>query len=49
MSADLSLSLGCKDALYLDGVVSWMRFGDDLKIPTGGFGSLIAVVEHAGE
>jgi len=49
MSADLFLSLGCKDALYLDGVVSRMRYWDDLKKPTGGFGSVIVVVEDAGE
>lgn len=43
--ADLFSSLGCKDALFLDGNISRMSFGDDLKKPTGGFGSLIAVVE----
>lgn len=45
--ADLFISLGCKDALFLDGYISQMRYGDDLKKPTGGFGSLIAVVEDA--
>lgn len=45
--AELFLSLGCKDALFLDGNISQMRFGDDLKKPTGGFGSLIAVVQDA--
>ena len=43
--ADLFLSLGCKDALFLDGDISRMIYGDDLKKPTAGFGSLIAVVE----
>ncbi len=32
---------------YLDGVISQMRSGDGLKKPTGGFGSVIAVVEDA--
>lgn len=45
--ADLFLSLGCKDALILDGNISQMRYGDDLKKPTGDFGSVIAVVEEA--
>ena len=45
--ADLFLSLGCKDALFLDGDISRMIYWDDLKIPTGGFGSVIAVVEDA--
>lgn len=45
--ADLFLSLGCKDALFLDGDISRMIYGDDLKKPTGGFGSVIAVVQDA--
>lgn len=45
--ADLFLSLGCKDALFLDGNISRMIYGDDLKKPTSGFGSVIAVVEDA--
>lgn len=47
--ADLFISLGCKDALFLDGDISQMRYGDDMKKPTGGFGSLIAVVEGVEE
>jgi uncharacterized protein YigE (DUF2233 family) len=45
--ADLFLSLGCKDALFLDGDISRMIYGDVLKKPTGGFGSVIVVVEDA--
>ena len=43
--ADLFISLGCKDALYLDGVISQMRSGNDLNKASSRFGSVIAVVE----
>lgn len=43
--ADLFLSFGCKDALYLDGVISQMRFGEKLEKVSNRFGSVIAVVE----
>jgi uncharacterized protein YigE (DUF2233 family) len=43
--ADLFLSLGCKDALYLDGSISQMRSGDTLGKPSNQFASVIAVVE----
>ena len=44
--ADLFLSLGCKDALFLDGDISQMRSGKDLGKASNRFGSVIAVVEE---
>ncbi|QTN32765.1 phosphodiester glycosidase family protein [Akkermansiaceae bacterium] len=44
--ADLFLSLGCKDALFLDGDISQMRFGENLGKGSNQFGSVIAVVEE---
>lgn len=43
--ADLFRSLGCTDALFLDGDISQMRFGENLGKPSNLFGSVIAVVE----
>ena len=43
--ADLFLSLGCKDALFLDGVISQMRSGEMLGKESKQFGSVVAVVE----
>lgn len=37
--------LGCDDALFLDGDLSQMRLGADLKRPSNAFGSIIAVFE----
>lgn len=44
--ADLFLSLGCKDALFLDGVISQMKSGEALDKVSNRFGSVIAVVEE---
>lgn len=44
--ASLFLTLGCKDALFLDGVISQMRSGTELSKPSNQFGSLIAVVSR---
>lgn len=43
--AELFRSLGCEDALFLDGDISQMRSGDELGRRSNSFGSLIAVVE----
>lgn len=43
--ADLFLSLGCKDALFLDGDISQMRSGETLGKASNPFGSIIAVVK----
>ncbi|MBK1884435.1 phosphodiester glycosidase family protein [Luteolibacter pohnpeiensis] len=43
--ADLFRSLGCENALFLDGVISQMKQADDLQKSTDLFGSIIAVVE----
>jgi len=43
--AQLFRSLGCEDALFLDGDISQMRWGDDIAKPGNRFGSFIAVVE----
>jgi uncharacterized protein YigE (DUF2233 family) len=43
--ADLFRSLGCKDALFLDGDISQMRFGETLGKASNQFGSVVAVVE----
>jgi len=39
-------SMGCEDALFLDGDISQMHSGNDLKKPSNQFGSMIAVI-HA--
>jgi uncharacterized protein YigE (DUF2233 family) len=41
--AQLFLSLGCEDALFLDGVISQMRSGADLTTSSNNFGSIIVV------
>lgn len=38
-------SLGCEDALFLDGDISQMRWGEALRKPGNRFASMIAVVE----
>jgi len=43
--ADLFLSLGCKDALFLDGDISQMRSGKAMGKRSNRFGSVIAVVK----
>ena len=43
--ATLFATLGCDDALFLDGDISQMRHGDTLAKYSGNFGSFIAVVE----
>lgn len=43
--AQLFRTLGCEDALFLDGDLSQMRTGDEMKKPSNLFGSIIAVVE----
>ena len=43
--ADLFRSLDCDDALFLDGTISQMRFGDQLGRRSNQFGSIIAVVK----
>ncbi|MBK1825408.1 phosphodiester glycosidase family protein [Haloferula rosea] len=45
--AGLFRQLGCDDALFLDGDISQMRWGDGLKKPGNRFGSFIAVVGEA--
>ena len=45
--ADLFRSLGCDDALFLDGDISQMRFGESLGRASNRFASVIAVVEEA--
>jgi uncharacterized protein YigE (DUF2233 family) len=48
--ATLFATLGCQDALFLDGDISQMRHGDGLTKQSGPFGSFIAVVrEKPGE
>ncbi len=42
--ADLFRSLGCKNALFLDGDISQMRFGKRVEERSNRFGSVIAVV-----
>ena len=44
--ADLFRSLGCENALFLDGDISQMRFGENLGKQSNQFGSVIAVVEE---
>jgi len=43
--ASLFKSLGCTDALFLDGDLSQMKSGDDMAKASNRFGSMIAVVE----
>ncbi len=43
--ADMFRSLGCADALFLDGDISQMRFGENLGKRSNRFGSVVAVVE----
>ena len=43
--AQLFKSLGCDDALYLDGTISQMRSGADMEKQSGDFGSIFAVVK----
>lgn len=42
--AELFRTLGCDDALFLDGDLSQMRSGEDLDKPSNRFGSIIAVL-----
>jgi uncharacterized protein YigE (DUF2233 family) len=44
--ATLFASLGCADALFLDGDISQMRSGEALTKESGPFGSFIAVVKE---
>ncbi len=41
--------LGCEDALFLDGDLSQMRWGEDLQRRSNPFGSIIAVVRKGGD
>jgi len=43
--AQLFRSLGCEDALFLDGDLSQMRSGADISKPSNNFGSIIAVIK----
>lgn len=43
--AVLFRTLGCEDALFLDGDLSQMRSGEDMKKESNQFGSIIAVME----
>jgi len=43
--ARLFRSLGCEDALFLDGDLSQMRSGKDITKPSNNFGSIIAVIK----
>ncbi|MEK7949996.1 phosphodiester glycosidase family protein [Luteolibacter soli] len=47
--AMLFASLGCSDALFLDGDISQMRSGEALTKESGPFGSFIAVVKDKDE
>lgn len=42
--ADLFRSLGCADALFLDGAISQMKFGGSLRKQSNEFASVISVV-----
>ncbi len=44
--AELFRSLGCADALFLDGDISQMRFGAEMGKESNRFASVIAVVEE---
>ena len=41
--ARLFLSLGCGDAIFLDGIISQMRSGADITKPSNSFGTIIAI------
>jgi uncharacterized protein YigE (DUF2233 family) len=43
--AALFRTLGCEDALFLDGVISQMRSGEDINKPNNQLGSIIAIME----
>ncbi len=43
--AQLFRTLGCEDALFLDGDLSQMRWGKDVTKPSNRFGSIIAVTK----
>ncbi len=43
--AELFRTLGCRNALFLDGDISQMRVGEAMGKPSNRFGSVIAVVE----
>lgn len=43
--ARLFQSLGCDDALFLDGDISQMRSGTELTRPSNQFGSIIAIIK----
>ncbi len=43
--AQLFKSLGCEDALFLDGDISQMRSGEDMEKQSNSFGSIFAVVK----
>lgn len=43
--AQLFKSLGCDDALYLDGTISQMRSGADMEKQSNSFGSIFAIVK----
>jgi uncharacterized protein YigE (DUF2233 family) len=43
--SELFRDLGCEDALFLDGDISQMKFGDKVGEKSNRFGSVIAVVE----
>ena len=47
--AELFRDLGCDDALFLDGDISQMRFGDDASRFSNDFGSFIAVLKMTEE
>lgn len=44
--AEVFRTLGCEDALFLDGDLSQMRWGERLTKPSNHFGSFIAVVRE---
>ena len=43
--ARLFSDLGCADALFLDGDISQMKWGEDITKQSNNFGSIIAVTE----
>ncbi|MEY3895752.1 MAG: hypothetical protein RLZZ214_1272 [Verrucomicrobiota bacterium] len=45
--AQLFRTLGCDDALFLDGVISQMRSGQEIAKSSNDFGSIIAVIQTA--
>jgi len=44
--AEFFKSLGCDDALFLDGDISHMRTGVDMEKRSNSFGSIFAVVKE---